>query len=327
MAQIKSFHSSLVKTSELEFESHVLDLFRYQSANTEVYRQYLFHLGVEPKEVTRIDEIPFLPIEFFKEFEIKAGDWPSEKVFTSSGTTASVPSQHCIRSESAYHQHAKKMFEAQVGPIDQSIVVALLPSYLERSGSSLVSMVQYFISSSGNQLSGFYLYNHDELIELLINQSGSVPVYLFGVTFALLDLAENYSADLSHVTLIETGGMKGRRNELTRAELYAILKERFSFGSIYSEYGMTELLSQAYGPMGHFPQSLSLTVLVRDINDPFSYVEVGRTGGINVIDLANRDTCSFIETKDLGKINPDGSFEVLGRFDNSEIRGCNLMVV
>lgn len=322
----KSFQFSFIKSSESDFESHALELFRYQAGHNAIYDQYLSQLGIIPKKINRLDQIPFMPIEFFKSFIIKTNVWQEEIVFESSGTTGMTPSRHYIKDVDAYKTHAKNLFEDVFGSVNDLTILALLPSYLERQGSSLVSMVDYLINASANANSGFFLHQYDELLTSLEASRGEGEVILFGVSFALLELAERYKLDLSHVTLIETGGMKGRRAELTHKELYDILQEQLNFKSIYSEYGMTELLSQAYGLEGNFECPESMHVMIRDINDPFSYVWNGRTGGINVVDLANFDTCAFIETKDIGRIATDGTFEVLGRFDNSELRGCNLLV-
>ena len=322
----KSFESTFPKISESEFETHAIDLFKFQAKHNPVYLNYLQKLQVDIDSVVRINQIPFLPIEFFKSFPVKVNDWEPEIVFESSGTTGMYASQHQVKDLQFYHTHALQLFEETFGTVSGIPLVALLPSYLERTGSSLISMVDYLINQSQHSKSGFYLNELDELVEVLNKLKGENRVFLFGVTFALLDLAERYEVDLSHVTLIETGGMKGRRAELTRTELYSFLQSRLNFKAIYSEYGMTELLSQAYGLNGHFVSPHSMRVLIRDINDPFSYVSNGKTGGINVIDLANTNTCAFIETKDIGRISEDETFEVLGRFDNAELRGCNLLI-
>ena len=322
----KSFHSPLVKISESDFESHAMRLFHLQANENPVYASFLDGLAINHVDINSTEAIPYLPIEFFKSFDVKTGDWSTQSKFQSSGTTGSVPSYHHVRNELAYRAHAQMIFEDIFGPLNKSIVMALLPSYLERSGSSLISMVEYFIEESNHPASGFYLFNQDELINQLDAVRNEPNVILFGVTFALLELASNYNLDLSHVTLIETGGMKGRGKELTRNQLYQSLSSRITFKNIYSEYGMTELFSQAYGLNGIFQAPPSMQVSIRDINDPFSRATVGSTGGINVIDLANADSCAFIETKDIGRQHANGSFEVLGRMDNSELRGCNLLL-
>lgn len=314
------------KGSQSTFDNHAIDLFRHQATNNPVYRSYLDHLSIDWENIIQIADIPFLPIEFFKRHTIKTNDWPEEKVFESSGTTGMIPSRHFVRSLADYHTNSLEIFENQFGPIKGKAIIGLLPSYLERDSSSLVSMVNYFINMSDSKKSGFYLDEIPQLVELLTNSDPEEKVFLFGVSFALLDLAENYPVDLSHINIIETGGMKGRREEMIKDELYEILKARLNVQNIYTEYGMTELLSQAYGREGLMHLPATLKVLIRDINDPFNYLLQGKTGGINIIDLANKDSCAFIETKDLGRLNADGSFEILGRFDNSDIRGCNLLV-
>ena len=326
MKNVKSFQERLGKISESDFDNHAIDLFRYQAVNNPVYRAYLNHLSVNPAHISTIRDIPFLPIEFFKYHPVKTGNWQPATTFTSSGTTGLVRSQHHLLNLDFYHRHAQQIFAQQFGPLAGKTIVALLPSYLERQGSSLVSMVDYFIKQSNTPDSGFYLHNLDELVALLQNIRQTDEVFLFGVTFALLDLAEQYRLDLGPVTVIETGGMKGRREEIIKDELYEILHRRLGVRQIYSEYGMTELLSQVYGRQGKFPQIRAMRVLIRDINDPFTYLPAGKTGGINIIDLANAHSCAFIETKDLGRLHPDGTFEVLGRFDNADLRGCNLMI-
>jgi hypothetical protein len=325
MINLKSFQNSVSKISESSFDNHAIELFKYQATNNSVYKQYLNSLSIEPVNIKNVSQIPFLPIEFFKSHTIKTNEWEAQIVFESSGTSKLVPSQHHIQDVDFYHLHAKRLFESSFGPLLGKTIVALLPSYLERQGSSLISMVNYFIRTTQSAKSGFYLNNLDDLVDFLTNNQND-DVFLFGVTFALLDLANQYELNLGHVSIIETGGMKGRREEIIKEELYDLLRQNLGVENIYSEYGMTELLSQAYGKNGLFPQSNSMKVLIRDINDPYTMLAPGKTGGINIIDLANAHSCAFIETKDLGRINADGTFEVLGRFDNSDLRGCNLLV-
>ena len=324
MKNIKSFLNNLGKISKSTFDNHAIELFKFQARYNLVYKAYLESLNFDPNNVDKIDQIPFLPIEFFKHHTVKTNDWEDEIVFESSGTTQIITSKHHLPDLDFYHSHARKIFENKFGGLDGKSIFALLPSYLERGGSSLVSMVDSFIKSTSSKRSGFYLDNTTELIDNIAKSEEEI--FLFGVTFALLNLAENFDVDLCHVTVIETGGMKGRRDEITKEELYEVLKSRLGISKIYSEYGMTELLSQAYGKDGRFPQSSTMRIIIRDINDPFTSVKEGKTGGINIIDLANAHSCSFIETKDLGRINQDKKFEVLGRFDNSDLRGCNLLV-
>ena len=314
------------KISDSNFDIHALELFRYQAEHNQVYKAYLKELKIRPASIQLLANIPFLPIEFFKMQQVKTGEWQEETIFESSGTTQSTTSKHYIYNLEAYHTNARHLFEDCFGPVQDKTIIGLLPSYLERGNSSLVSMVNSFIEISESPLSGFYLNNIKELMKVLNKTTSEDNIFLFGVSFALLDLALKYDQDLSHIKIIETGGMKGRKPEIVKAELYAIINDKLNRPEIFSEYGMTELLSQAYGLNGIFKMSEKMKVMIRDVNDPFSFLASGKTGGINVIDLANEHSCAFIETKDLGRINTDGSFEVLGRFDNSDIRGCNLMV-
>lgn len=326
MKNIESFQNSLLKISQSDFDNHAMDLFRFQAVHNPVYKSYLDFIDIDPFTISKIEDIPFLPIEFFKHHIIKTNVWQPEIVFESSGTTQVIRSKHAIENLAFYHNHAQRLFEGCFGPLRGKTIIALLPSYLERQGSSLVSMVHYFIEQCGTDKAGFYLDEIENLVSLLATTTDDDEVYLFGVTFALLDLAEQYSLDLSHVTIIETGGMKGRKEEIIKDELYDVMRTKLRVKRIYSEYGMTELLSQLYGENGKFQPSPALKLLIRDINDPYTTLPPGKTGGINIIDLANAHSCAFIETKDLGRINVDGSFEVLGRFDNADLRGCNLLV-
>lgn len=281
-----------------------------------------------------MEDIPFLPIQFFKSHSVKTGDWPTQTTFTSSGTTGDATSRHPVRDLDFYKKNTVHGFRAFYGDPSEWLVLALLPSYLERTGSSLVVMAEHFIQLSKHPQSGFFLNNLEELLPILANPlppnpQSEIPksVILLGVSFALLDLAEQHSLDLQHVTIMETGGMKGRRRELTRSELHDILKPAFNAPAIHSEYGMTELFSQAYSKGdGLFRPVPTLRAFTREITDPLTSQQPGRTGILNLMDLANFDTCSFIATDDLGRVFPDGSFEVLGRVDNSDVRGCNLMV-
>ena len=308
------------------FEEVTLRVFRYQYERIAIYRQYCDLLNRTAKNVQTIEDIPFLPIEFFKKHQILDGTL-SAIAFTSSGTSGNTTSTHFVKDTTVYEQSFINCFQKFYGPIREYAFFALLPSYLEREGSSLIYMVNYMIKH-GKPSSGFYLYNTEELLQ---NISAALErkekVILFGVSFALLDLAEQHQFDFSEVTIIETGGMKGRKKEMIRSELHQILEQQLSTKNIHSEYGMTELLSQAYS-MGderfHCPPWMK--VLIRSHNDPFDYEKPEKTGGINIIDLANLHSCSFIETQDLGKKHIDNSFEVLGRFDLSDIRGCNLLI-
>lgn len=309
------------------FESLALELFRHQYRQLPLYRQYCRLLNIDPSEVTHWSNIPFLPIEFFKRERILAEGREAELVFSSSGTTADVPSMHYVSDPELYHQSAERCFRENFGPVEDWTILALLPSYLERKGSSLVYMIDRLIGKA-REGSGFYLDDQKALIEKLhMQEQQGMPTLLWGVSFALLDLTESLPFKLEHTTVIETGGMKGRRKEMVRDELHGILKAGLGVDAICSEYGMTELLSQAYSHGdGLFRTPPWMKVLTRDTEDPLSLVS-GGTGGINVIDLANVHSCAFIATQDLGRMHPDGQFEVLGRFDHSDVRGCNLMMI
>jgi len=293
-----------------------------------VYKQYIDYLGKDVQSIDSYKEIPFLPIEFFKNKKVYCGAEKHEDIFLSSGTTGSVQSNHFVKDLSVYEESFIRGFEYFYGDIKEYCVLALLPSYLERDGSSLVYMVNDLIEQSNHKDSGFYLHNINELVEKLKKLSSkNQKVLLIGVTYALLDIAENFSLELPNTIVMETGGMKGRRKEMIREELHDLLTKQLGVKSIHSEYGMTELLSQGYSHGdGVFNCPPWMKILIRDVNDPLSLLSDQSTGGINVIDLANINSCSFIATQDLGKLYPDGSFEVLGRFDTSDIRGCNLMV-
>jgi len=312
--------------SDQEFNDLSLQIFRYQYFHNDVYRQYVNNLGIDHQAIDHYSGIPFLPIEFFKTHKIISGkDTTVQMVFSSSGTSGSESSKHYISDLNLYEDSFLKGFELFYGPPAQYILLALLPSYLERKGSSLVYMAEKLIRATGHPDSGFYLKHSDQLVKVM-NRSER-KVLLLGVTFALLDLAEKVRLQNSSITVMETGGMKGRRNEMVREEVHKTLCSAFNIPVVHSEYGMTELLSQAYSAGGGlFRTPPWMKVLCRDTNDPLSAVGHGVTGGLNIIDLANIHTCSFIATQDLGKTNADGFFEVLGRFDASDIRGCNLMV-
>ena len=311
-----------------QFERLALDVFRYQAVHNTVYGHYLELLGVQTANVKSLVQIPFLPISFFKTHGLQSGAWSPQQVFSSSGTTGRTTSRHPVNNLAFYRENAARAFAHFYGPVEQYAVLALLPSYLERSGSSLVFMVDDFIRRSAYPQSGFFLHETERLLEKLSEslQRGQ-PTLLLGVSFALLDLAEQCPTDLSGAIIMETGGMKGRRREITRTELHQQLSTAFRVPDIHSEYGMTELLSQAYSKgKGLFQPAPTMRVFARDITDPLAPQKPGRTGALNIIDLANLDTISFIGTDDLGRCYPDGSFEVLGRLDASDVRGCNLMV-
>ena len=316
-------------SSQKEFEKITLKVFRHQYDKNLVYQDFCSLLKKDKSNVKSIEEIPFLPIQFFKSHEIVSSQDQIQETFTSSGTTGTITSKHLVTDVTLYEQSFRKAFSQFYGNIEDYVVLALLPSYLERDGSSLIYMVNDLIEGSNHPESGFYLNNYDELIHKLIElDSSGQNVLLIGVTYALLDLVEKQSFQLKNTIVMETGGMKGKRKEIIREELHAILCNGFGVPTIHSEYGMTELLSQAYSlGNGVFECPPWMSILIRDTEDALTYVDYGKTGGINVIDLANINSCSFIATQDLGKKYPNHSFEVLGRFDSSDIRGCNLMVI
>jgi phenylacetate-coenzyme A ligase PaaK-like adenylate-forming protein len=316
-------------SSAKQFEKIALKVFRFQYDNNAVYREFCEFLKQDKQSVKSLQQIPFLPIQFFKSHEVVSSTDATQTVFTSSGTTGYLTSRHLVTDLSLYEQSYRQAFSQFYGNIEDYTVLALLPSYLERQGSSLIYMVEDLIKLSNNPDSGFYLKDYDALVEKLMQQEQECKnVLLIGVTFALLDLIEKQNFKLENTIIMETGGMKGRRKEMIREELHSILTEGFGVPVIHSEYGMTELLSQAYSlGNGIFECPNWMQILIRDTEDPLTYIANGKTGGINVIDLANLNSCSFIATQDLGKKYDNGSFEVLGRFDNSDIRGCNLMVL
>ena len=342
--------ASLVSLDQnpLNFERLALDVFRFQYNNNLVYQAYVNSLKRDVDKIDRLEKIPFLPIEFFKSHKVVTGQMEEFHVFQSSGTTSSQTSHHFVSDLPFYEHLSRKTFEQFYGPLTDYHVFALLPSYLERNNSSLVYMVQNFIYHTYSSASGFYLDNFTNLVaNIRAVASDNRKILLLGVTFGLLDLAENEALsnmmkDVSDKLIVmETGGMKGRRKEMIREDVHEILTSAFGVKSIHSEYGMTELLSQGYSKgEGLFDLPNTMRVLLREVNDPFTYlpsfilgnpeVQVkyrGKSGGINVIDLANIDTCSFIETKDLGSFSEDYTqFRVVGRFDNSDLRGCNLLV-
>ncbi len=310
------------------FESLALEAFRFQSENNPVYSDYLRALGLNPSSIQTIENIPYLPVRFFKSHAIKTSFFEPETVFESSGTTGSINSKHQVKDLSLYEESFTRGFELFYGAVSEWCVIGLLPSYLERKNSSLVYMVEKLIQLSGHSQSGFYLHEFDRLYETLAAlEKKQQKTLLIGVTFALLDFAEKYSLPLQHTVVMETGGMKGRRKEMIRQEVHQLLKTAFQLPVIQAEYGMTELLSQAYSKVdGIFSSPPWMKILVRDEEDPFIVKRTG-SGTINVIDLANFYSCSFIATDDVGKVHADGSFEVLGRIDGSDLRGCSLMVI
>ena len=310
-------------------EYTILELFKYQAERCAVYKKYIELLGVKPEKVKTIGQIPFLPVEFFKTKKIYSSEIQPDAVFIGSGTSGSETGKHFVADVGIYRRSYVEGFDYFYGNSSSYAFLALLPSYLERQGSSLITMAEGLIAESVKPYSGFFLYDHRSLFEALLElKAKSQKTILMGVSFALLDFAENYSLDFPDLIVMETGGMKGRKTEIPRAELHSILKKAFGVPAVHSEYGMTELLSQAYSRGdGLFFTPPWMRVIIRDMQNPLKLAENNRTGGINVIDSANVNSCSFIETQDLGKLTGDGSFEVLGRFDLSDIRGCNLMAV
>ncbi len=314
--------------SEDEFKQIALSVFKHQFENNLVYRSFCDLLYVHSSDVSEVNQIPFLPIEFFKSRRVVSSQDAIQEIFTSSGTTGNQVSKHFVTDISLYKQSYLKGFRHFYGTIEDYTILALLPSYLERGGSSLIHMIDDLIKRTKKTDSGFFLQNHQKLAKKLqvLDKNGQ-KVLLIGVSFALLDLIETYTFELNNTIVMETGGMKGKRKEQIRDELHTLLKNGFGVTEIHSEYGMTELLSQAYSKgNGIFHCPPWMQILTRDTEDPMTILSGQKTGGLNIIDLANYNSCSFIATQDLGKIYSDGSFEVLGRFDHSDIRGCNLMI-
>ena len=316
-------------SSDKEFKDLTLKVFKFQFENNLIYRSFCDLLYKHPSDINAIEDIPFLPIQFFKSHNVLSSKDSIKKTFTSSGTTGSVTSKHYVTDLSVYEESFQKGFQHFYNNIEDYVVLALLPSYLERDGSSLIYMVDDMIKSSKHTESGFYLDNLDELASTLkVLEAKGQQTLLIGVSFALLDLVENYDFDLQNTIIMETGGMKGRRKEMIRTELHNTLKKGFGVTNIHSEYGMTELMSQAYSKgNGIFKCPPWLKILIRDTEDALSVTTNQTSGGINIIDLANINSCAFIATQDLGKVHVDNTFEVIGRFNNSDIRGCNLMVL
>ena len=314
--------------SKADFESCAIEVFRYQFQCNPIYQEFVNQLKIEASNIKEVKEIPFLPIEFFKSHTVICSNQTAEISFTSSGTTGNTTSAHPVSDVSIYKESYLKTFELFYGQPKDYCILALLPSYSERQGSSLIYMVDDLLSKSNHALSGYYLKSDEKLVKAIDQlRREKQKTLLLGVTFALLDFADAFKIDLSHCIVMETGGMKGRRKELVREDLHQQLKKAFAVNEIHSEYGMTELLSQAYSKgNGIFQCPPWMSVEAREIDDPLSPALTQKTGGLNVIDLANLNSCSFISTQDLGKVYPDKSFEVLGRFDNSDIRGCNLLL-
>jgi hypothetical protein len=325
----KIFADQLANVNACTFDDIALELFQFQAVNNPVYAQFIHAVGIRPSAVTTVESIPFLPIRFFKSHVIKSSSWQEQHFFTSSGTTGMQTSRHAVYDTNAYRHHAQLLFEKQFGPLTQYHVLALLPSYIEQGQSSLVSMIDHFIKETQSSHSGFYLHNYEKLVADVehLEKSTDRKVLVWGVTYALLEVAEEFAPDWSSVLVFETGGMKGRRKEITREALHDQLISQMGLHSVFSEYGMTELFSQAYTQGGtQFLPGRSMKVIIRDLTDPLRRGLLKETGGINVIDLANFSTVAFIETEDIGKISENGTFEVLGRMDNSDVRGCNLLV-
>jgi len=316
-----------IKT-EYDFNQQCLETYQFQSQHCKIYRDYIRILGKDKALIEHYTEIPFLPIEFFKTQQVITEGMEAEMVFSSSGTTGMLTSKHFVADLNIYEHTFRRIFEDFYGPLSNIAVLALLPSYLERSGSSLIYMVDDLMKQSDQPESNYFLYNHQELYETLVRlKNKGTKTILFGVTYALLDFIEHYAFDFPELIIMETGGMKGKRKEMVKQEIHQLLEKAFGVVGIHSEYGMTELLSQGYSSgQGIFQLPKWMKILLRDTNDPLSLIPSNKSGGINVIDLANRYSCSFIATQDLGKVHADGSFEILGRFDQSDIRGCNLLV-
>ena len=329
MNTFKSLSEQVFSFVKNEFDALALKIFRFQAEQNSVYKSYLQNLGVNIDSINTIDKIPFLPIELFKTKEVKTGKWDSQGFFESSGTSGAISSKHFYPNLDIYLKNCESIFNEFYGDSSEFVWLALLPSYLERGGSGLVTMADYFISKSKHNESGFYLDDHKLLIEKLRElQKDRKKTILLGVTFALLDLRIKLDIQYPELIVMETGGMKGRREEMVRNDIHEVIKTRFLVDQVHSEYGMTELFSQAYSKGGGiFCPGSTMKVIMRDVNDPLTVSNNLRSGGLNIIDLANLHSCSFIETKDLGIVYGDGSFEVLGRIDNSDIRGCNLMLL
>tara|TARA_B100000768_G_C11234261_1_gene356497 strand:+ start:322 stop:1242 length:921 start_codon:yes stop_codon:yes gene_type:complete len=305
-----------------------METFHYQYKNNSVYRSYCDLMHFSPSDLKTIKDIPFLPISFFKTHEVKSFNEKETKTFSSSGTSGTQTSKHFIRNISNYQNSFSKAFDLFYKTPNDFVILALLPSYLERKGSSLIYMTDYLIQKSNHSESGFYLNNFEELKEILMKlEAEQQPTLLLGVSFALLDFIGLFNFNLKSTIVMETGGMKGRRKELIREDLHEQLSDGFGKEYIHSEYGMTELLSQAYSSgNGVFSCPPWMQVFIRDTSDPLTYLETGMMGNLNIIDLANIESCAFIATQDIGRIHSLNKFEVLGRIDNVDVRGCNLLV-
>ncbi len=326
---------NIFAASPYNFNELALAVFNFQYQHNNIYRQYCDALHINAAAVNAITQIPFLPISFFKTHEVTATSFDAENIFESSGTTNTINSRHYVKSAALYKRSFIKTFEHFYGGVQQKCILGLLPSYLERGNSSLVFMADELIRLSNNRQSGFYLYDFEKLRNTILhNEILKQPTLLIGVTYALLDFAEKYPMQLRNTIIMETGGMKGRREEMTRQEVHKYLQQQLGISLVHSEYGMTELLSQAYSKGdGIFHCPAWMKILIRDEDDPFAVTDAStlnqkpKNGCVNVIDLANLYSCSFIATEDAGRLYPGGSFEVLGRIDNSDIRGCSLLAV
>lgn len=314
--------------NDKQFNETALAIFKYQAENCSVYKEFISHLKVTPSQVSDIKDIPYLPISFFKTHKVVSNTEAEDIIFSSSGTTGQSQSKHYVTDVTVYEDSFNKAFQQFYGAAKDTCILALLPSYLERDGSSLIYMVDALLQQSEHPQSGYFLHNHDELYARLVERKKTgEKTILIGVTYALLDFLEKHPINFPDLIVMETGGMKGKRKEMVREELHDILKSGFGVEMIHSEYGMTELLSQAYSSgNGIFDCPNWMKIVLRDTNDPLTLLNNHQTGGINIIDLANINSCSFIATQDLGRLLHNGSFEVLGRFDNADIRGCNLLV-
>jgi hypothetical protein len=325
---LNSFKRQIFEQRDKSFDQRALSLFRFQADSNPVYREYLQLLGLRPHRVDSVEKIPFLPIEFFRTHDVVSAAFEAEEIFQSSGTTDHLPSRHIIEDLEFYKKNTQNIFESFYGPVSDYHVLGLLPSYLERERASLVAMARHFIEQSHSPLSGFFLHDFEALLETIDTaRKTDKKILIIGVTFALMEFADAHPVPLPDAIVIETGGMKGRRPEITREEVHNYLRSRLSAAKIHSEYGMTELHSQAYLTNDSWFQTpWWMKIMIRDIHDPMAGMDPARSGGINVIDLANVCSCAFIETADIGVSNGNGGFRVLGRLDNSDVRGCNLML-
>ena len=326
--QLFKIFNNIQQGKSLVNEDYVLQLFRFQYKYNQIYQQFCKNLGVKVNSVSKKEEIPFLPISAFKVHEVKTGIFDPEEIFRSSGTTGNMTSSHQVRDIHHYLQNTRIIWSKYFKPINNFQILALLPGYMERDGSSLIKMVDYFVKHSPYETSGFYLRDHDALAEKLkLSKTQHIPTVLFGVTYALLDFITHHQIVFPDLTIIETGGMKGNRQEMTKTSVHNLLIDAFHVKQVYSEYGMTELFSQAYtnGETIFLPNDM-LLIITHQINDPLSGEREGKPGIISIIDLANIDSCAFIQTDDFGIRYNNGSFEILGRLDHADIRGCNLLV-